>query len=105
MGKIIEENVDTNKKVIRDRGWGPLKKNLLQHPEISCSKPSFFTRQNFRNLESNDCTNVQDLTPSSSQDTSSKVEIEIINFNSGYAGQVIQTILKKLSEANNHYGI
>ena len=55
-------------------------------------------------LEENDG-NVQDLTPSSSQDTSSKVEIEIINFNSGYAGQVIQTILKKLSEANNHYGI
>ena len=88
-------NVDTNKKAIRDRGWGPLNKILLQHPENSCSKPSLFTQLNFGNSEKNEGTNVQDFTPSSSQDTSSKVESEDINFNSGYAGEVIQTILKK----------
>ena len=27
-------NFITNKKAIRDRGWGPLNKILLQHPEI-----------------------------------------------------------------------
>ena len=86
--------MDTNKKAISDRGWGPLNKILLQHPEISCSKPSLPTQQNLGKTEEND-TNKQVLTPSSSQDTSSKVEIEDINFNSGYAGEVIQTILKK----------
>ena len=56
------------------------------------------TKQNFGNLEKNDGTNVQDFTPSSSQDTSSKVEIENIDFNSCYAGEVIQTILKKAQQ-------
>ena len=31
-------NVDNNVKAIRDRGWGPLTRNLLQHPEILASK-------------------------------------------------------------------
>ena len=33
-------NIDTNKKVIRDRGWDPLDKILVQHPEIVFLKPS-----------------------------------------------------------------
>ena len=37
----------------------------------------------------------QESSPPSSQDTTSKIEIEDINFNTCYAGEVIQTILNK----------
>ena len=96
--------MDTNKKAIRDRGWGLLNKIFLQCPEIACSKPSPGIQQNGENLGDDDI-NTQELSPSSSQDTISKVEIEDINFNSGYAGEVIQTILKNLNEMNKLYGI
>ena len=90
-------NINTNKKAIRDRGWGPLNKILLWYPEIACSKPSPGIQETQDNLANNKDINIQDSSPSFSKDTAPKVEIGYIyfNFNPGYAGEVIQTILKK----------
>ena len=96
-------NVATNKKATRGRGWGPLKKILLEHSEMACSKPSPDILQILDNLWNKDSNNTQESTPSFSQDTTSKVEIEDLNFNLGYAGKVIQSILKKLNKMNKHY--
>ena len=86
-------NVATNKKAIRNRGWGPLHKILLQHPEISCLKSLSDKQQNLNNMGINNSIITKETSPLSSQDMTSKVEIEDINFNTGYAGEVIQTIL------------
>ena len=53
--------------------------------------------QNSEVSTNNENINSQESSPPSSQDTTSKVEIEDINFNSDYNGEVIQTILKKIS--------
>ena len=82
---ISFNNVPTNKKAIRDRGWDPLNKILLQYPEISCSKSSSDTQHNLNNMGINDSIITKEISLSSSQDTTSKVEIEDINFNTGYA--------------------
>jgi len=95
----------SNLKAIQDRGWGPLNKILLHHPEISCSKPSpidsppRLTNEDSptsspssedsrspiaRSLMKNNDTNKKDT-----------IDIEDINFNEGFAGDVIQTILRR----------
>ena len=58
-------NVDMNKKAIRDRGWDPLNKILLQYPEISCSKSSSDTQHNLNNMGINDSIITKEISPSS----------------------------------------
>ena len=53
----------------------------------------------------NNSINTKETLPSSSKDTISKVKFENINFNTGYAEDAIQTILKKPNEMNKHYRI
>ena len=85
-------NVENNLKAIADRGWGPLNRILLSHHEIISSKitPT--------EVEENAITSasISDISfPNANKNDDKKVLIEDLNFNSGFAGKVIQTILQK----------
>ena len=84
--------IDQNQKAIRERGWGPLNQILLSHPEIVTSKNIASTQEvSLPTLESDDTS-----TLSSSSPTPQKgIDIEELNFNNGFAGDVIATILRK----------
>jgi len=88
--------VDTNLKAIRERGWGPLNRLLLTHPEIISSKPSpAITSSLPRSTEPNIDTNIATPSPPAAPKNTNKVHIEDINFKTGYAGEVIRSILRK----------
>ena len=63
----------TNLQAIRDRGWGPLNKILLSHPEISSNK----------------------INGSSNQGCNTVVDTNEININGGFAGNVIASIVRQ----------
>ena len=86
-------NVETT--FVTTRGEYRVNKILLQYPEISCSKSSSDKHQNLNNMGINNSINTKETLSSSYKDTISKVEFENINFNTGYAEDAIQTILKK----------
>ena len=91
-------NVSNNLKAIADRGWGPLNRVLLSHPEIISSKPNSMDKM-IPSI-SNDITTVDNISTEvknvSRHDVDEKfVPIEDLNFNSGFAGDVIATILRK----------
>ena len=67
---------------------GHLKKFLLQNPEITYSKPSSPDLHQNQKLLTNEDINMQQSSPSFSLDTTSKVEIKDINFNSGYYSNI-----------------
>ena len=87
-------NIETNIKAIRGRGWGPLNRLLIQHLEIVSSRQSPDV-QSSQTSSTNEHINSDNPSPSPSPAMKMKVEIQDINFNSGYAGEVIQSILKK----------
>ena len=88
-------NVTNNLKAIADRGWGPLNRVLLSHPEIVSSKPdSIDTMVPSQSNDTVDNSNVVDNKSRHYVDDK-YVPIEDLNFNSGFAGDVITTILRK----------
>ncbi len=94
---------NSNLKAIQDRGWGPLNKVLLHHPEICSSKPTSSPSDSPPRLTHKDD---YSLSSPSSEDHSLSpiprplmnkdiIDVEDINFNEGFAGDVIQTILRR----------
>jgi len=86
--------VQSNLKAIQDRGWGPLNKILLSHPEIIGIKISVDTPPPINTSDSDTTTSPQ---PPSSPSNSNNQEvcIEDINFNTGFAGNIITNIIRK----------
>ena len=91
---------NSNLKAIRDRGWGPLNKVLLHHPEIRSSKPP--SPSDIPPTLSNEDSPI--ASPSSEDPLSpiprplmneGVIDVDDINFNEGFAGDVIQTILRR----------
>ena len=71
----------TNLKAISDRGWGPLNRILLSHPEIKSTN-----LKNESPIESND--GIHDNSPIAMNATD-------LNINGGFAGNVIASILRQ----------
>jgi len=78
--------VEQNKKAIAARGWHPLTRNLLDHPEIAETKE-------------NDKENEENIHQESSQDTATTVA-STLNFGTGFANRVMVDILQNIDREN-----
>jgi len=81
LGRDLFLKKKTNLQAIRDRGWGPLNKILLSHPEISSN--------NIKNGSS-----TQEYNPTNNN---SPIEVNTneLNINGGFAGNVIASIVRQ----------
>ena len=71
----------TNLKAISDRGWGPLNRNLLSHPEIQSTN-----LKNESSIEATSNDRLHDNSPIGATD---------LNINGGFAGTVIAFIIRQ----------
>ena len=71
----------SNLRAIRDRGWGPLNKILLHHPEIS--------KTNMSNPSSpQECHRLNNNSPT-------EIDTNELNINQGFAGNIIASIVRQ----------
>ena len=91
-------NVKNNLKAIADRGWGPLNRILLSHPEIISSKiESFDSQENEQDGLQSQAIMDDNIAVSNTPHhiDNNYLPIPDLNFNTGYAGDVITSILRK----------
>ena len=93
--------INSNLKACQDRGWGPLNKKLLSHPDIVSSKPNSLSPQHSPaspKIVSND-NSVGTLELSSPIEQQENKEFDIIsnlNITNGFAGETLCSILRKM---------
>ena len=93
--------IETNKNAARERGWDPLNRILLSHPDIISSNPSALTvnENGTNNLSSIISTKCNERFNSSHENDGSdnkKVHINELSITNGFAGKTLCTILQKL---------
>jgi len=89
--------VETNIKARQSRGWGPLNKILLSHPEIISTKPtSEITDIPAPNMISNDSSSASVSSSPSSDNSKKGIDVADMNISEGFAGEVLRTIVRKL---------
>ena len=86
----------SNLKAICDRDWGPLNKVLLHHIEIKSSKPACSIHDSPPRLSPGTSPR-SSPTPMPPRPLMKKdvIDVKDLNFNEGFTGDVIQTILRR----------
>jgi len=75
--------VEFNKDAIAARGWYPLTRNLLDHPEISAATE-------------NECKEIEEMDTGSSRGASNQSTAATLNFNKGIANTLMVDILQNI---------